>query len=159
MNNLSFSWIGMIFLIMLMIPNLIWNQNKPTHYEDYVQNENKFLLFLERGGEICTTGFALFSYEDPLNAKWILIVAIILMLLYEYYWVQYFLSKKTMNDFYRSLFGIPVAGASLPVLAFLTLGFYTKNLFLILSVILLGIGHIGIHLNHKKEISQTPKVK
>lgn len=27
-----------------------------------------------------------------------------------------------------------------------------KNVFLIISTIILGIGHIGIHLNHRKEI-------
>ena len=37
------------------------------------------------------------------------------------------------------------------LLAFLLLGVYGKNIFLIISTIILGIGHIGIHLNHKKE--------
>ena len=72
------------------------------------------------------------------------------MLLYEIYWGRYFKSKKTMKDFYSSLLGVPVAGATLPVLAFLLLGVYGKNIFLIISTIILGIGHIGIHLNHKK---------
>ena len=59
--------------------------------------------------------------------------------------------NKTMKDMYCSLFGIPVAGATLPVMAFLLLGIYGKNIFLIVSTIILGIGHIGIHLNHKRE--------
>lgn len=75
-----------------------------------------------------------------------------LMILYEIYWVRYFKSEKTMADFYRSLLGIPVAGATLPVAAFLLLGVYGRNIFMIISVIILGIGHIGIHLNHSKEI-------
>lgn len=29
---------------------------------------------------------------------------------------------------------------------------YGRNIFLIISTIVLGIGHIGIHLNHKKEL-------
>lgn len=53
---------------------------------------------------------------------------------------------------YSSLLGIPVAGATLPVVAFLLLGIYGRNIFLIISTIVLGIGHIGIHLNHKKEL-------
>jgi len=53
---------------------------------------------------------------------------------------------------YSSILGIPVAGATLPVLAFLLLGVYGKNIFLIFSSIILGIGHIGIHLNHRKEV-------
>lgn len=74
------------------------------------------------------------------------------MILYEIYWVRYFKSNKTMRDFYSSLLGVPVAGATLPVIAFLLLGIYGKNIFLILATIILGIGNIGIHLNHKKEL-------
>ena len=55
-----------------------------------------------------------------------------------------------MKDMYSSLLGIPVAGATLPVLAFLLLGIYGKNVFLIIATIILGVGHIGIHLNHRK---------
>ena len=72
--------------------------------------------------------------------------------LYEIYWLRYFKSQKTMADFYSSLLGIPVAGATLPVLAFFLLGIYGRNLFLIGSVVILGIGHIGIHWAHRAEI-------
>ena len=59
-----------------------------------------------------------------------------------------------MKDFYNSLFGIPVAGASLPVMGFLCLGIYGKNIFLIVAVIVLAVGHIGIHLDHRKELNK-----
>ena len=75
-----------------------------------------------------------------------------LMVLYELWWVRYFRSERTLSDFYGSFFGIPVAGATLPVLAFLFLGIYGKLIWLILSAVFLGIGHIGIHLAHRKEI-------
>ena len=68
------------------------------------------------------------------------------------YLLSHFKSNKTMKDMYSSILGIPVAGATLPVLAFLLLGVYGKNIFLIFSSIILGIGHIGIHLNHRKEV-------
>ena len=35
-----------------------------------------------------------------------------------------------MEDFYSSILGIPVAGATLPVLAFLSLAVYGKNIIL-----------------------------
>ena len=57
-----------------------------------------------------------------------------------------------MQDFYSSLLGIPVAGASLPVIAFLLLAVYGKSIPLLIAVVILGIGHIGIHINHKKEL-------
>ena len=56
-----------------------------------------------------------------------------------------------MADMYSSFAGFPVAGASLPVIAFFLLGIYASNIFLILASVFLGIGHIGIHLQHKKQ--------
>ena len=39
--NLGFSYIGLIFLLMLMIPNIIWSKNNPKDYEKYEKNEKK----------------------------------------------------------------------------------------------------------------------
>ena len=155
--HFGFSYIGLIFLLMLMIPNIIWSKNKPKDYDKYVNNENKILLSFEKIGEVLVTCLSLIFSDFNINniSRWsiILIVSFILMILYEIYWIRYFKSDKTMKDFYSSLLGIPVAGATLPVIAFLLLGIYGKNIFLIIATIILGIGHIGIHLNHKKEIS------
>ncbi len=79
-------------------------------------------------------------------------VGLVAMVLYEVFWIRYFRSEKTMKDFYSSILGIPVAGATLPVLAFLLLAVYGKNVILGAAVIILGIGHIGIHLMHSREI-------
>lgn len=57
-----------------------------------------------------------------------------------------------MKDFYSSYAGVPVAGATLPVIAVLLLAVYGKNPFLFAAGVVLGIGHIGIHLMHKKEL-------
>lgn len=153
--HFGFSYIGLIFLFMLMIPNIIWSKNKPKDYEKYVKNENKILLAFERIGEILVTCLSLIFSDFNINKlsyrTVLLLLAFILMILYEIYWIRYFNSNKTMKDMYRSFLGIPVPGASLPVIAFLLLGVYGKNVFLILSTVILGIGHIGIHLNHKKE--------
>lgn len=156
--HFGFSYVGLIFLLMLMIPNLAWTKNKPKDYDHYAANENRILLGFERIGEMLVSCFALiFSDFNPqsFSAREIwLIAACILMFLYEIYWIRYFRSEKTMADFYSSLLGVPVAGATLPVFAFLFLGIYGRNLLMITCVIILGIGHIGIHLGHKKEISQ-----
>lgn len=159
--NFGFSYIGLIFLFMLMIPNIIWTKNKPKDYEKYVVNENKILLIFEKIGEILVTCISLI-FDDfnihnfTLWTIW-LIVSFILMVLYEMYWIRYFKSEKTMEDFYSSFIGIPVAGATLPIIAFLLLGIYGRNILLIISVIILGIGHIGIHLNHKKSLIRESK--
>ena len=73
------------------------------------------------------------------------------MIFYELYWIRYFRSEKSMKVFYSSFLGVPVAGATLPVLAALFLAVYGKNPFLFGAGVILGIGHIGIHLQHRKE--------
>lgn len=40
---------------------------------------------------------------------------------------------------------------SLPVISAFLIGVYGKNILLIIVSIILGIGHIGIHLNHKRK--------
>ena len=154
--HFGFSYIGFLFLLMLMIPNMIWSKNKPEDYDKYVINENKILLIFERVGEVLVTGLSLVFADFNINtiSNWsiILLFSFLLMVLYEIYWIRYFRSKKTMKDMYSSLLGVPVAGATLPVFAFLLLGIYGRNIFLIIATVILGIGHIGIHLNHRKEI-------
>jgi len=52
---------------------------------------------------------------------------------------------------------IPVAGATLPVCAFFMLGIYGGNALLLIAVTILGVGHIGIHLQHRNEVSGKRK--
>jgi len=155
MGHLGFSYIGLIFLLMLIIPNMIWIKYQPKLYNS--QNENSVLLVFERVGQVCVTGTALVFSDFNINSwsvwsLW-LSVAVVLMIMYECWWIGYFKIKKTLKDFYSSFYGIPVAGATLPVVAFFLLGVYGKVIWLMISVIILGIGHIGIHLQHLKEIS------
>lgn len=154
--NFGFSYVGLIYLIMLFVPNLFWTKYKPENYDKYVKNENKILKIFEGIGQVLVTCIVLiFKDFNGLLSVWTiwLVLSFLFMVLYEIYWVRYFKSERTLQDFYSSLLGIPVAGATLPVVAFLLLGIYGKNLLLIIAAILLGIGHIGIHMTHKKEIS------
>ena len=153
--NFGFSYVGLIYLIMLMTPNIIWTKNLPKDYETFAANENKILLTLERTGEVLSSGIVLifsdFNLKPWSNWSWFLVISFALMILYEIYWIRYFRSEKTMKDLYSSILCFPVAGATLPVLAFLLLAIYGKNIFLAIAVTILGIGHIGIHLMHRME--------
>ena len=153
--HFGFSYIGLIWLIMLFVPNLIWTKHKPKDYEKYVGNENRVLLALERAGEVIVTATAL-MFSDFNFKGWnfwcaVLIASFLCMVLYEIFWLRYFKSEQTMADFYSSLCGVPVAGATLPVAAFFLLGLYGGNAVMLLGSVILGIGHIGIHLAHRKE--------
>lgn len=152
----GFSYIGLIWLLMLLIPNFIWTKNQPKDYEKYAAKENKVLLALERSGEFIVTPVALI-FSDFNFKGWnfwltVLVISFLCMVLYEIYWIRYFKSEKTMKDFYRGILGIPVAGATLPVIAFFLLGIYGGNILMLAGSCILGVGHIGIHLQHKKEV-------
>ena len=55
----GFSYVGLIYLIMLTLPNILWTRNRPKDYEKYAGNENRILVALERAGEILVSCLAL----------------------------------------------------------------------------------------------------
>lgn len=152
------SVVGIVFLLMLFIPNIIWSKKQPEGYEEASKRENKVLLSLERAGEALVSTLVLIDRRldsfslSPRSGY--MILALILMLLYELYWRKYFRSSRTLADMYSDYCGFPLAGASLPVFAVFLLGIYACNVFLTAAAVILGIGHIGIHLMHKKDIEK-----
>lgn len=150
--DFSFSWVGLLFLVMLFAPNILWSRCPPKDYDKYSKNENKLSLALERIGQVLVVVLSLFCGVN-FSFNIIFLIAFLLMVIYEIYWIRYFRSPKTMNDMYDNFLFIPLPGATLPVIAFFLLGVCANNVFLVMSSIILGIGHIGIHMGHKREIS------
>ena len=161
--RLGFSYVGLIYLVMLFVPNILWTKRQPKDYDKFVGNESKLLLGFERVGEVLVSGIALVFADFNLRSLngWSLWlgVSFALMVLYEIFWARYFRSGKEMSDFYSFILKIPVAGATLPVVAFFLLGIYGQNAPMMLSSVILGIGHIGIHLAHRNEVCGQPKKK
>ena len=156
MGQFGFSVIGLLWLLMLILPNVIWTRFRPAGYDP--QGENRLLVVLEKIGQVGVTCTSLFFSDtnwQPLSpwSLW-LAASLGLMLLYEGWWIRYFRSSRTLRDFYSSFCGIPVAGALLPVAAFLLLGIYGRLLWLILFAVVLGVGHVGIHLQHRRELNR-----
>ena len=158
-GHLGFSYVGLIFMLMLLIPNLLWMKKQPQGYS--AEKENRFLALLERVGEALTTCCALifsdFNLRQWSNWSWWFVAASALMVMYEIWWIRYFKSERRLTDFYSSFLGIPVAGATLPVLAFFLLGVYGKVVWMLMASIILGIGHIGIHLQHRSKLQTLMK--
>lgn len=153
--HFGFSYTGLIFLTMLFVPNFIWMKNMPEGYENFAKNENRVLLALERAGEVSVTCLVLiFSDFNPQGLSprllW-LAAALYCMICYELFWIRYFRSGRTMKDFYSSYLGVPVAGAAYPVAAVFLIAAYGRNPFLAAAGVILGTGHVGIHLCHRKE--------
>lgn len=158
MGHFGFSYVGLIYLLMLFVPNIIWTRYVPKGYEDISKNENKILLIFERAGQVLVTCAVLIftDFNIVMQGVWSiwLLVSFGVMVLYDIVWIRYFKSNHTLKAFYGSFLKIPVPLATLPVTAFLLLGIYGKVIWLIISTVILGIGHIGIHLVHKNEFEK-----
>lgn len=134
----------------LFIPNGIWAKNQPI--DKITLQENKVLWWLERIGQVLVTTSLLLCADTNIGKgkggiAW-LIAAGLLMVLYEVCWVRYFKGGHTMADFYGPFLGIQMPLATLPVAAALALGLYSQSLTLLLSSMMLGIGHVGIHMQY-----------
>lgn len=107
LGHFGFSYVGLIYLLMLWIPNAIWSKNKPIDYN--TTNENKLLLLFERVGQVCcTVSILIFSdFNIAVFSTWSLwlIASCFLMILYEISWIRYFKNEHTERNFYRSLCG------------------------------------------------------
>jgi len=150
MGHFGFSYVGLIYMIMLQVPNIMWARKKPDGYDS--SGENKILLVFERVGQVLCTGSILF-FSDTNPQKWEpwivwFFVSVLLMILYECFWIRYFCGGHTLCDFQRPFLGVPAPGATLPVVAFGILGVYGRLIWLIIASVILGIGHIGIHIRH-----------
>lgn len=63
MFHFGFSYVGLIYLLMLFVPNIIWAKNKPEGYDEAAKKENPVLVMLENlrkvnSGEIFIFKFA-----------------------------------------------------------------------------------------------------
>ena len=152
----GFSIVGVAFLAMLFVPNIRWAKSQPPGYEEISRNENKVLLLFERIGQVLATCSAVvFVCPQGFSLPWLLwlLIAFLLMLLYEAAWARYFKGGEKLEDMYRPLGPIPVPIASLPVVAFALLGIWHQSPIAVIAAVILGIGHIGIHLGHLHELS------
>lgn len=159
MGHFGFSYIGAVFLMLLFVPNILFARRMPAGYDALSRSEPRKMRLFERAGEVlCTTCAVIFSDFNPAlspRLAWLLLAAI-MMALYEAAWARYFASPRALSDVFQNLWFIPVPLASLPVAAFFTLGVYGGNLWMTLSAVILGVGHIPIHLRHKRESAQPP---
>lgn len=152
----GFSIVGVAFLAMLFVPNIRWAKSQPPGYEEISRNENKVLLLFERVGQaLATCSAVVFVCPQGFSLPWLLwlLIAFLLMLLYEAAWIRYFKGGEKLEDMYRPLGPIPVPIASLPVVAFALLGIWHQSPIAVIAAVILGIGHIGIHLGHLRELS------
>ena len=154
----GFSIVGIVFLAMLFIPNIKWAKNQPLGYDEISKRESKAFLAFERVGQVLTTCSAVaFVCPQGFSLPWLLwlIAAFALLLLYELAWARYFRGGAKLEGMYQPLGPIPVPIATLPVAAFALLGVWYQSPIAVIAAVILGIGHIGIHMGHLRELGES----
>ena len=148
---------GIVFLAMLFIPNIKWAKNQPPGYDELSAHESRAFLAFERVGQVLTTCAAVvFVCPRGYSLPWLLwlVAAFLLMVLYEVSWARYFKGGEKLDGMYQPLGPIPVPIATLPVAAFVLLGVWCLSPITVIAAVILGVGHIGIHLGHLRELSE-----
>ena len=46
--HFGFSYVGLIWLLLLFVPNFLWTKRQPENYGLYAKNESRVLLAFER---------------------------------------------------------------------------------------------------------------
>ncbi|WP_415979422.1 hypothetical protein [Adlercreutzia equolifaciens] len=151
----GFSIVGLVMLAMLFIPNIAWGRNQPLGYSELARRESAAMRMLERIGQVAVTASALiFACPQGYALPWLwwLIAAFALMLFYEIAWARYFRDERELGDMYAPLGFIPLPLATLPVAAFIFYGIWQQSPITVIAAIILGIGHIGIHSQHSRDL-------
>lgn len=117
--------------------------------------ESSTMRLFERIGQVAVSASALiFACPQGYALPWLwwLIAAFALMLLYEVAWARYFRGDGELGDMYVPLGFIPLPLATLPVVAFILYGIWQQSPTTVIAVIILGIGYIGIHSQHLRDL-------
>ena len=70
LGTFGFSYIGLIYLLMLFVPNIVWLKRQPEGYKELAKKENKILLVFERVGQAAVVATAvMFSDYNPTEFK------------------------------------------------------------------------------------------
>lgn len=156
-GTLGFSIAGLVFLLIILVPNLLYLKFPP--HNKITMKENRVLVVFERIGQvacaICLLIFSDLNIGEP--SRWNLwaVAAGLLIFLYLICWYRYFAGEHIVYDLTRPLMGfIPVPLATLPVAALLCLALYAHLIWLFIASIILGIGHIGITWQYWKAVKR-----
>lgn len=151
MDRFGFSWIGVVFLAVFFLPDMICTAKMQTAYSP----ESTTMRFagMERLGIILVCAAAITC--APLQPStwnprcWLLIGAAAIGVAYLIWWFRKVAKKRTeKNETFSG--GVPLPGALAATCAFLLLGFYAQDLLLLVCTLFFAIGDIGVRREQKQ---------
>jgi hypothetical protein len=142
--------LGGIITLVVLLPNLLTVFFPPTtKLADGPQPSDtrlKIMTAVERVGQVGCFVIPFF-YRLP-RASDVNAVALAIMIgalaLYYAGWVRYLVLGREEELFHRSLLGIPLPMAVMPVIHFLSASVLLSSVWLMLAAVMLGVGHIAV---------------
>ena len=141
-----FNVFGLIFIVVIMIPNVVFAIKRKYGFDN--KWDNKFVEFIEQAGRFGCFGFMIINIPGTCFGWWsdeafalYLIVDVILVMLYCAIWIICF--KK--NSVFRAL-----ALSVIPSALFLFSGIISRSVLLTVASVLFAPSHIAISYRNAK---------
>lgn len=142
--------LGGIITLLVLLPNLL-----VVIFPPVIPLANKLpvtdpllrlMTIIERSGQVGCFVLPFLYHLDIQNSIDILLLLMMITVLMLYYagWLRYLLNGRAEVLFYRSMLGIPLPMAVMPVIYFLLAAAWLNSIWLMISAIVLGIGHITV---------------
>jgi hypothetical protein len=144
MNSLP---LGGIISLLVLLPNLLLVIFPSKMMDGKSDSSGKliFITILERTGQVGCFVLPFFyrlTFPSKFEVMMIVTMAVIL-LLYYVCWVRFFLNGRGVEWFYRSMFGMNLPMAVLPVLYFLIASVLLQSLWLFIADAIFAAGHLS----------------
>lgn len=142
--------LGGIITLLVLLPNLLAVFFPPSTRlaDDSQPNRSRLQIMtvVERIGQAGSFVIPFFYRVTLTSSIQAIALAIMVGALALYYagWVRYLVQGRAEVLFYRSLLGIPLPMAIMPVIYFLAASALLGSVWLLLAAVLLGVGHITV---------------
>lgn len=148
--------IGGIITLLALLPNLLVVFFPPTTKltDDPQPNDTRLRIMtvVERIGQVGSFVIPFFYHLTLASVMDAVALAIMIGALALYYagWIRYLAPGRIEELLYRSLLGIPLPMAVMPVIYFLSASVLLGSIWLMLAAVMLGVGHISVAWLHSR---------
>ncbi|NWL88403.1 hypothetical protein DMN77_12475 [Paenibacillus sp. 79R4] len=152
-----FHFISIIIPMAILLPNLFFFVIPPRNLPDNMEDKESLLFKMAEG--IGRLGVFISPILSPIQHEEYyevlsLIGMFIFLVLYYIGWIRYFRLGRDYKQLFSPMIGIPVPLAISPVLYFICASVVLHSPLLLLSSLLLAIGHIPISLKTYQRVKK-----
>lgn len=152
---MGFSFFGLIIVILIIIPNIIYMLKfPPKNVPRNLIEPNIIYTILERTGQIGCLTLLVITPDNFQFKSSILLISLIMICIVIYYglWIRYIVKGQQYMYLWKPFYIIPIPLAILPIIIFLIVSILNKSILISLVTIIFAIGHITISLNNYKQV-------